>query len=147
MNIVVDTNIIIRVLIAPNGFVADLYYPSKKQHNLFLSYSTIEEINKHKPRLIKTSGLTRREFDILLMSIIADVTVVPLEQIPNSIFLRSFMFIQGIDYDDVAFVATTLFVKASLWTSDKNLFYGLKKKDFQMVLNNMAIKKILSLKN
>ena len=143
MNIVVDTNILVRVLIAPDGLVADLYYPLKQTHTLFISNSSIEEINKHKQRLLRISGLKQHLFDSLLASLLSGVTIVPVTQIPNSIFMKSFLFISGLDYDDAPFVATALFVNGFLWTSDKELFYGLKKKGFELLYNNAGIKKLI----
>lgn len=146
MKIVIDTNILIRVLISPDGYVSDLFYPLKQEHDLIISYTSLEEINGHKTRLIKTSGLKRSEFELLLASLLSEVTVIPLEQIPDSVLLRSFMLISGIDYDDVAFVATTLFTQGFLWTSDKELLYGLRKKGFGTVLGNSEIKRMINIK-
>lgn len=143
MRIVADTNIIIRILISPDGMVAGLFYGLKQQNDLIISYTSIEEINKHKARILRLSGLKRKDFDLLLASLLSDVTIVPPEQIPDSVFIRSFIYMSGLDYDDVVFVATSILTKSHLWTSDKHLFYGLKKKGFITVLNNADIKKML----
>jgi predicted nucleic acid-binding protein len=143
MDIVVDTNILVRVLISPDGVVAKLFYPLKQYHNLYIAYTSIQEINKHKRRLLRFSELTAEDFDLMLLSILSNVSVVRLESIPDSVFIRSFLFISGLDNNDVPFVATSLFTRASLWTSDKDLYYGLRKKGFGDVLNNADIKKII----
>jgi predicted nucleic acid-binding protein len=144
MKIVVDTNIIIRILIKPDGFVANLFYPLKNKHDLFVSYSTFEEINRHKPRVLKVSKLTQYEFDSLLTKVVDGVSLISMQIIPTSIFLRALRFTTSVDLDDLHFVASTLFIKGYLWTSDKPLFNGLKKNGFQKVINNADIHGLIS---
>ena len=143
MRIVTDTNILIRMLIAPSGFVANLFYRLKSKHELYISYSSFEEIARHKTRLLKLSKLNNDHFDKLLSEIISGITIVSLDQISNLVFFRAFGFTTSVDYDDSPFVATALFIDGFLWTSDKVLFAGLKKKGFSAVLNNADIAKLI----
>ncbi len=143
MRIIVDTNIIIRILIKPDGIVADLFYPLKSKHELYLSSKSLEEINKHKLRLVKSSKLTNEEFEVLLTMIVSNVSIVPLSIIPTSVFVKALQFTASVDYDNVSFVATTLFIEGFLWTSDRPLFDGLKKKGMSAVFNNNDIKGLL----
>ena len=144
MRIVVDTIIIIRILINPDGFVANLFYPLKSKYDLFVSYSTFEEINRHKTRLLRTSKLTQYEFDSLLAKVVDGVSLISMQIIPTSVILRAIKFTTSVDLDDLPFVASALFIKGYLWTSDKVLFNGLKKNGFQKVINNADIPNLLS---
>jgi predicted nucleic acid-binding protein len=144
MRIVKDTNIIIRILINPDGFVASLFYPVKNKYDFFVSYSTFEEINKHKPRLLKISKLTQYEFDSLLAKVVDGVSLISMQIIPTSIFLRALKYTTSVDLDDLPFVASALFIKGHLWTSDKVLFNGLKRNGFQKVINNADISGLIN---
>lgn len=143
MRIVVDTNIIIRILIKPDGAVAELFYHLKNKHELYISFESLAEINEHKLRLIKQSKLTKEVFEELYGKVISNVSIVPLSIIPTTFFVRAMQFAASVDYDDIPFVATALFLEGFLWTSDRPLFNGLKKKGFSDILNNSYIKDLL----
>jgi predicted nucleic acid-binding protein len=147
MRIVVDTNIIIRILIKSDGVVAQLFYQLKDKHELYASYESLEEINKHKLRLIKNSGLNKVDFEQLYSNVISNISIVPVSIIPTGFFVKALQFTASVDYDDIPFVATSLFLQAFLWTSDRPLFDGLKKKGMPFVLNNSDIKGLLNQKS
>ena len=44
-----------------------------------------------------------------------------------------------IDIDDVDFVALTLYLKGNLWTGDKELYNGLKSKQFKKIFNTFDL--------
>lgn len=143
MRIVVDTNIIIRMLVKPDGVVAALFYSLKNKHELYLSSESVEEINKYRMRIIKNSKLKREDFEKLYTNIISNVSIVPLTIIPTGFIIGALRFTSSIDHSDVPFVATTLFLEGNLWTSDRPLFAGLKKRGMTFVLNNNDIKDLL----
>lgn len=92
------------------------FYPLAKQDELFVCYNSFEEINRHRTRLLKLSGLNRVQFDELLASFISFVTIVSLGHIADSFYIKSVFFTAGTDYEDVPFVATALFIGGYLWT-------------------------------
>ncbi len=143
MRTVVDTNIIIRMIIKADGVVAELFYSLKNKNEIYASSASLEEINKHKRRLIRASKLSRADFEELYTKVISHISIVPLSIIPTSFFFRAIRFTASVDYDDIPFVATTFFHNGFLWTSDRPLFTGLKKKGMLNVLNNNDIKELL----
>jgi predicted nucleic acid-binding protein len=56
---------------------------------------------------------------------------------------RSEELVKSIDIDDIDFVALTLYLRGSLWTGDKVLYNGLKKKGFNKVFttNELLLKR------
>ena len=143
MKIVLDTNIIIRLFIKPDGFVAGFFYRVRNKHELFVSDFSFEEIAKHKSRLLKVSRLSERDFERIYAGIITNLSVVPIDIIPNSVFLKSFQYTSSVDMDDIPFVATALFLEGYLWSSDKKLVDGLRKHGFSLVLNNSDIRNLI----
>jgi predicted nucleic acid-binding protein len=143
MRIVIDTNILIRMLISPDGFAANLFYPLKEQHELFISSVSFEEINKHRVRIKKISRLSEKDFETLLANIISDVSVISFQIISNSIIIQAMQYTTSVDIDDVPFVASAIFIGGYLWTSDKILFTGLKKRGYSNVFNNSDIKELI----
>ena len=65
MRIVVDINIIVRMIIKADGVVAELFYSLKNKNEIYASSASLEEINKHKLRLVRASKLSRADFEEL----------------------------------------------------------------------------------
>ena len=86
MRIVVDTNIIIRMIIKADGVVAELFYSLKNKNEIYASSASLEEINKHKLCLVRASKLSRADFEELYTKVISHISIVPLSIIPTSFF-------------------------------------------------------------
>ena len=86
MRIVVDINIIIRMFIKADGVVAELFYSLKNKNEIYASSASLEEINKHKLRLVRASKLSRADFEELYTKVISHISIVPLSIIPTSFF-------------------------------------------------------------
>ena len=69
------------------------------------------------------------------------------EIIPQETWLVSEKITKDIDIDDSDFVALTKFLKATLWTGDKTLYNGLKKKGFKKLLNTSELLALRTVKN
>jgi predicted nucleic acid-binding protein len=140
MNIVVDTNILISSLYKPSGISYELMSKLSEIHQLFISDVSITEIFKHQERIIKSTKIAAVDFEKLKSKILQKTETVALSLIPFSISEYSYKLVKGIDENDVAFVATSIFVNGSLWTGDKPLYDGLKKKGLVNIFNSDEIK-------
>lgn len=69
------------------------------------------------------------------------------EIIPLEIWLSSEQITNGIDIDDIDFVALTKFLKATLWAGDKVLYNGLKKSEFKRLLNTSELLALRTMKS
>ena len=142
MNIVIDTNILISSLYKPSGITYELMANLSSEHELFISDISLTEIIKHQDRIIKSTKNSRVDFENLKLKLIAKTTIINLSSIPFSIVEYAYKLVKGIDENDIAFVATTIFTEGFLWTGDKPLYDGLKAKDFKNILNSNDIKKL-----
>ena len=140
MNIVIDTNILISSLYKPSGITYELMSKLSETHQLFISDISITEIFKHQERILKSTKIAAVDFEKLKSKILQKTETIALSLIPFSISEYSFKLVKGIDENDFAFFATSIFVNGFLWTSDKPLYNGLKEKDFDNVLNSNEIK-------
>ena len=64
-------------------------------------------------------------------------------QISKSSWREARELTKDIDVKDVSFVALTIEIGAKLWTGDKKLYKGLRKKGFMDVVNLEDLKKLL----
>ena len=54
-------------------------------------------------------------------------------------WLASEQIAKGIDRDDTDFIALSKFLRATLWTGDKALYNGLKKINFNKLINTAEL--------
>jgi predicted nucleic acid-binding protein len=135
MHIVVDSNIIISLLIKPDGVIFDLFDQLSELHDLYISDVTLTEIFRHQKKIAHLSTLSDENFENLKTKAVQKVTVIPSSFIPDELLVESYKLVEKIDPNDFAFIATTIFVNAILWTGDKKLYNGLKSKGFHSVIN------------
>ena len=143
MNIVIDSNIIMSILIKENGFTSKRFQLFADNHLLFIHKATIVEIEKHQQKLLKSSKLTIEDFEILKTKIFNQVAIIEKDEISLNVQSQAFLLVKDIDENDTAFVATTIYLNAILWSGDKPLFDGLRAKGFLNIYDSPAIQTLL----
>lgn len=88
------------------------------------------EIQKHKSKLTKISKLSESELDETLFALYNKITFINESLIPRKIWEESEFLVKDIDIDDIDFVALTKYLKATLWTGDKTLYFETAKERF-----------------
>jgi predicted nucleic acid-binding protein len=124
--LVVDTNIIFSALIPEQSRIRDLFFESD-----FLFYAPnflIYEIYAHKEKLLENSKLNEQEFYIILNNLLECIQFVPIALIDQASRKKAYMLCKDIDEKDTPFVALAIYLNIPLWTGDKALKVGLKKK-------------------
>lgn len=97
------------------------------------------EIHKHWERLKKISKLPDRQLEISYTQILTKLKFINEEIIPVETWLASEQIAKGIDIDDTDFIALAKFLRATLWTGDKALYNGLKKINFNKLINTAEL--------
>ncbi len=105
------------------------------------------EIQKHWERLKTISKLSDGQLDVSFAHIISKLKFINEEIIPAETWLEAEQLTKDIDIDDVDFVALTKFLYATLWTGDKMLYNGLKKINFEKIVNTTELLELSMLKN
>jgi predicted nucleic acid-binding protein len=139
MKIVVDTNIIFSTLLHTQGNIGDLFFNSGIYFEFYSCSYMRFEILKHWKRLKKISGLTEDKLQISYGQVLAKLKFINEEIIPSETWVYSEKITEGIDPDDIDFVALTKFLNATLWTGDKVLYQGLKKNNFKKVMSTTEL--------
>ncbi len=126
--VVTDANILISALISDNRHIRrtlarnDLQFVSPK----FI----VVELFKHAPKIQNATKLSKDEVLNLLSSIINRIKLYEEDLIAVGSWAEAFRLCRGIDEKDTPYIALTLELDAMLWTNDKALKIGLKKKGF-----------------
>ncbi len=92
------------------------------------------EIEKHYKKLKQISKLSDAELSVAHSRVLSRIHFINEELIPEKRWIEAGKLISDIDVDDIDFVALTNHLKGFLWTGDKPLYNGLRKKGFKKVL-------------
>ena len=133
--IIVDTNIIFSCLLNSQGTIGDLIFNSENIFDFFSNQYMRFEIRKHWNKLKKISKLKDLELETAYDKMLAKLTFINEELIPQNYWEKAEALVADIDLDDSDFVALTRYLKGSMWTRDKPLYDGLKAKRFRTVYN------------
>ena len=135
MRIVVDTNVVFSALVNSNSTIAEIIIGEGKLYRFYTSEYTLVELMKHHEKLKKASKLNDEDIDTAKYKIFRYIDLITLEIVPEKYWIKAEELVADIDLDDIAFVALSLYLKAYLWTGDKNLYDGLKSKGFIKVIS------------
>jgi len=117
MRLVVDTSILISSLIKQSVTREILLLPFME---FYLPEYALEEIEAHKPKISRLSGLSSDEIDLLLNSLVDNISIIPAQTIQP--YLKEAERIIGrIDPGDIPFIALALALENDgIWSNDKH---------------------------
>jgi predicted nucleic acid-binding protein len=117
MRLVIDTSILISSLIKDSVTREILLLPFMK---FYLPEYALEEIEAHKMKISRLSGLSLDEIDIILNLLLDNISIVPSQTI-QPYLKEAERIIGGIDPNDIPFIALALAVdNDGIWSSDKH---------------------------
>ena len=117
MRIVVDTNILISSLIKDSITREILLLPYM---DFYLPEFALEEVEAHKVKISKLSGLSSDEIDFFLDLLLENISIVPAQKI-RPYLKEAEKIIGDIDPGDIPFIALALAVdNDGIWTNDKH---------------------------
>ena len=139
MRVVVDTNIVFSTLLNADGTIGDLLFNAEGVLEFYSCSYMRYEIEKHWDKLKRISKLSDAQLKESRFKIFAKINFINEELIPQKTWLAAEKIASCIDIDDSDFIALTKHLKGFLWTGDKELYKGLKKKNFKRVLNTSEL--------
>jgi predicted nucleic acid-binding protein len=139
VKIIVDTNIIFSVLLNTKGTIGDLIFNSDTHFEFYSCSYMRHEIEKHWSKLKRISKLADKDLEEVRFRVFAKINFINEEFIPLKTWLKAEEIAKDIDVDDSDFIALTKHLKGYLWTGDKELYNGLKKKKFKGVFNTAEL--------
>lgn len=128
MRIVVDTNIAFSAILNTNSRIASILLQPKSRLNFYSTEQLFTEIEEHKDKLKKISKYSDLELHRAVLIITSRIRFINVKLIPKEIYQKAEALTKDVDIDDTEFVALTEHAKAKLWSGDKELLEGLRKK-------------------
>jgi len=133
-NIIIDTNIIFSALLNTNSRIGQILINGNKYYSFYAPEYIRYEILKYRNKIQSIGNLTDNDFFESFELIIRHITILNHALIPINIYKKAELLCDDIDIDDTVFVAVSQFVKGLLWTGDRKLINGLKKKGYNDII-------------
>jgi len=130
MRIVVDTNIVFSAILNTNNKIAHILLQPKSKLNFYATEQLLAEIKEHKDKIKKISGFSESELDRVIELVTKRIRFINVKLIAKESYQIAESLTQDVDIDDSEFIALTEHLKAKLWSGDKELQKGLKKKNW-----------------
>lgn len=146
MRIVVDTNIVFSAILNTNSKISKIILQPKSKLNFYSTDQLQNEIAEHWSKLKKIAKYTDVELHKTSSLIISKIKFISVQLIPRNVFIAAETLTSDIDIDDTEFVALTEHIQGKLWTGDKELIKGLKKKNWEKIVSTDDLYKIISIR-
>ncbi len=144
MRIVVDTNIAFSAILNSNSKISKIILQPKSKLNLYSTDQLEYELAEHWNKLKKISKYSDIDLHKAVALITSKIRFINVELIPKNLFLKAEQLTRDIDIDDTEFVALTEHVRGKLWTGDKELQKGLKRKKWDKLVATEELYKIVT---
>jgi predicted nucleic acid-binding protein len=134
MRIVVDTNIVFSAILNTNSKIARIILQPKSSLNLYSTDQLENELAEHWGKLRKISKYTEIELHKATTLITSKIKFISVPLIPLKLLLKAELLASDIDIDDTEFVALAEHIRGKLWTGDKELIKGLRRKKWDRLI-------------
>ena len=142
MKIVVDTNIVFSAILNTQSRIGQLLINGSKYFEFYTVGLLHDEIFAHKDKILNLSKYSQDQFNEVLEIISNRIVFIDDILLNDNDFKEAVELVSDIDPNDALFVALTNHLMANLWTGDKRLIIGLKKKGFSRILTTDEIYEI-----
>jgi len=146
MKIVVDSNIVFSAILNSKSKIGQLIINGSQYFDFYTVGLLKNEIIEHSDKILKLTGFTQDELNETLQLIISRIKFVDDILLTEKDIEKAIDLVSGIDNDDAMFIALNNHLLANLWTGDKKLINGLKKKGYLRILTVEELYEIFILK-
>ena len=139
MIIVIDSNIVFSAILNTDSLIGDLILNS---HGLFKFHSCsflTYEIQSHWEKIQNISKLSDEELHESRRLIYKNIEFIDERQIPKYFRVFGYELSKNVDSKDFIFVSLNEYIKSILWTGDKKLINGLRKKGYKKIISTKEL--------
>jgi predicted nucleic acid-binding protein len=135
MTVIVDSNIVISAILNPKGKPTHILLQESGKIDFTAPLFLKQEIYRHKKRLCIEADMTEEYFNSSLIIYFRNILFIDDEFIDMQSKILAETLTASIDIKDEVYVALTIALDGVLWTGDKKLERGLKRKNFRKLVN------------
>ena len=133
MRVVVDTNIVFSAVLNSNGLIGEILFNSQGQFEFYSSEFMLDELTKYKSKLQKLTKMSETKIDLTIHQVMKNIVLISPLAVSDFVWKEAYELATDVDEDDTPFLATAISLEAFIWTGDKKLVNGLRKKGFQNI--------------
>lgn len=134
MRVIVDANIVFSGILNSQGKIGDLLINGGKRFKFIAPDFLRKEIFKHYPRLVSISKMNTEQVREAEYQVCKEITFIAEEQVRQTSWMAAEKLVHDIDPRDIQYVAFAKHFRCKLWSGDKQLMQGLRKKGFRNVI-------------
>lgn len=146
MKIVVDSNVVFSAILNSKSKIGQLIINGSQYFDFYTVGLLKNEIIEHTDKILKLTGFTQYEFSETFQLITSRIKFVDDILLTEKDIDKALDLVFDIDNNDAMFVALNNHLLANLWTGDKRLINGLKKKGYLRILTVDELYEIFILK-
>lgn len=146
MKIVVDSNIVFSAILNSKSRIGQLIINGSQFFDFYTVGLLKNEIIEHTDKILKLTGFTQAELNETFHLITNRIIFVDDILLTEKDIDKAIDLVCDIDLNDAMFVALNNHLLANLWTGDKRLINGLKKKGYLRILTVDELYEIFILK-
>jgi predicted nucleic acid-binding protein len=139
MRIVVDTNIVFSAILNSQSWIGQILLHSDKSVKFYSPRYLQVEIQNHFQKIKTISKLSDSEVYELMDTLYTKIHFISEEFIPKEFLLIADGLTKDVDFDDVMFVALSMYLNCKLWTGDKVLANALMQKGFKRFISTKEL--------
>ncbi|MCB0509068.1 MAG: PIN domain-containing protein [Chitinophagales bacterium] len=143
MKIIVDANIVFSAILNTNGKIADLLINSTNVKFIAPDFLRLE-IRKYHNKLAKTKKISSSNIQEIEYFIFQNIVFISEIQIEEKYWKQAYELLKDIDEKDTPYITYALKFKCKLWTGDKKLVNGLKKKNRSLTISTNELYELLN---
>ena len=146
MKLIIDTNLIFSSISKSDGRIAEIILNPNFHLQLTGCYFSYIELFKYKEKLIKASKLAELEFLDVMYQMLKRIHFFNEGMIPKEVINEAYKLTYDIDEKDTIFIAMGMHFEQKLWSGDKVLVEGLRKKGYnELILTNELVEMLTEL--
>ncbi len=139
MNLVLDSNILISGLITPNGTISKLILKDLDKSKLICPEFLFQELINKFEKIKEITKLEDSQLNEIIYRFIKKIDFIDNDLIDFTFQKQAYNLVKDVDKNDLLFVALSLQTEYKLWTGDKKLINGLRKKGFLNVIDTKEL--------
>lgn len=134
MKIVVDSNIVFSAILNTQSKIGQLIINGSKYFDFYTVGLLKDEIIEHKDKILHSTNFSQTQFNDTFQLITSRITFVDDILLTDKDLIKAINLVAGIDENDALFIALNNHLLANLWTGDKRLLNGLRRKGYLRIL-------------
>lgn len=142
MIIVVDTNIVFSAILNTQSKIGQLIINGEKYFEFYTIGLLKNELLRHKQKMISIAKFSDKQFNATYHTITSRIKFVDEIILSDNTIEDAVKLVAETDINDALFIALANHLNSKLWTGDKKLIEGLKRKNYSKVLNTNDLYKI-----